>query len=253
MKLDNAFMEFDVIGIDPSLINAFRRILISEVPTMAIEKVYISSNTSPLQDEILAHRLGLVPLKANARLFQRRLEGDSEGTDRDTLHFQLKIKCIKNVHVRYGHYRPEDLYINYEVFSSNIRWIPIGEQKNLYKESDIGPVYDDIMVAKLRPGLEIDVRMEAVKGIGRDHAKFSPVGTASYRLHPYINLLKDIEGEQADLLQSCFSPGVIGITHTDKAYVINARDDSCSRNIYLHEELNDKVVIGKLKDHYICK
>ena len=32
-------LEFDMVGLDPSLANAIRRILISEVPTMAIEKV----------------------------------------------------------------------------------------------------------------------------------------------------------------------------------------------------------------------
>ena len=32
-------LEFDIIGADPSLANAIRRILISEVPSMAIEKV----------------------------------------------------------------------------------------------------------------------------------------------------------------------------------------------------------------------
>ncbi len=37
---------------------------------MAIEKVYIANNTSLIQDEVLAHRLGLVPIKADPRLFQ---------------------------------------------------------------------------------------------------------------------------------------------------------------------------------------
>lgn len=31
---------------------------------MAIEKVYIANNTSIVQDEVLAHRLGLIPIKA---------------------------------------------------------------------------------------------------------------------------------------------------------------------------------------------
>jgi DNA-directed RNA polymerase I and III subunit RPAC1 len=40
-----------------------------QVPTMAIEKVYIANNTSVIQDEVLAHRLGLLPIKADPRLF----------------------------------------------------------------------------------------------------------------------------------------------------------------------------------------
>lgn len=56
-------LEFDLIGVTPALANAFRRLMISEVPSMAIEKVHIYNNTSIIQDEILAHRLGLIPLK----------------------------------------------------------------------------------------------------------------------------------------------------------------------------------------------
>lgn len=40
----------------------------------------------------------------------------------------------------------------------------------------VGPVHNDILIAKMRPGHEIDVNLLAVKGIGKDHAKFSPVG-----------------------------------------------------------------------------
>ena len=36
---------------------------------MAIERVLIAQNNSIMPDEMLAHRLGLVPLKADARLF----------------------------------------------------------------------------------------------------------------------------------------------------------------------------------------
>ena len=59
-----------MVGIDASIANSFRRILLSEVPTMAIEKVHVYNNTSVIQDEILAHRLGLIPLKADPRLFK---------------------------------------------------------------------------------------------------------------------------------------------------------------------------------------
>ena len=46
-SLDEEEMVFDMIGIDPAIANAFRRILLSEVPTMAIEKVFILNNTRP--------------------------------------------------------------------------------------------------------------------------------------------------------------------------------------------------------------
>lgn len=37
---------------------------------MAIEKVYMFQNTSILSDEMVSHRLGLVPINANPELFQ---------------------------------------------------------------------------------------------------------------------------------------------------------------------------------------
>lgn len=45
-----------------SLANAVRRSLL-EIPIMAIDEVEISQNDSALFDEILAHRLGLIPIK----------------------------------------------------------------------------------------------------------------------------------------------------------------------------------------------
>lgn len=50
-----------------------------------------------------------------------------------------------------------------------------------------------------------------MKGIGRDHAKFSPVATASYRLLPRIVLKKKITGADALTVKQSFSKGVIGI------------------------------------------
>lgn len=42
---------------------------------MAIEKVFIYNNTSIVQDEVLAHRLGLIPIKADPRLFEFKNAG----------------------------------------------------------------------------------------------------------------------------------------------------------------------------------
>lgn len=46
------------------------------------------------------------------------------------------------------------------------------------------PVHDDIVVAKLKPGQRIEFEAHCRKGVGKDHTKFSPVATASYRLLP---------------------------------------------------------------------
>ena len=60
----------------------------------------------------------------------------------------------------------------------------------------------------------MDIKMFAIKGTGRDHAKFSPVCTAFYRLLPQITLNRPIRGEAATRLKDSFSPGVIDLVPT---------------------------------------
>jgi DNA-directed RNA polymerase I and III subunit RPAC1 len=92
---------FSLIGIDASIANAFRRILISEIPTLAIETVYITNNTSIVQDEVLAQRLGLIPLKGGKEginLMTRVKKVGEDGvesvlSDYNTVVMQLDIEC----------------------------------------------------------------------------------------------------------------------------------------------------------------
>ncbi|XP_069682724.1 DNA-directed RNA polymerases I and III subunit RPAC1 isoform X1 [Periplaneta americana] len=255
VKYDETEMEFDLIGIHAAIANAFRRLLLAEVPSMAIEKVFVYNNTSLLQDEVLAHRLGLIPLKADPRLFEYRQPDDEDGTEQDTLEYELKIKCTWNPNAPKDSTNPDDLYKDHKVYTKHIKWLPVGGQGDIYKEKDVGPVQDDILISKLRPGHELDLKLHAVKGIGKDHAKFSPVATAFYRLLPEITLTRDVEGEQAERLQKCFSPGVIGLEETPygkkKAKVLDARYDTCSRNVYRYDDLKDAVRMGRVRDHFI--
>jgi len=64
-SLTDEEMLLTIKGIDSPIANALRRIMIAEVPTMAIEKVILEQNTSVLPDEVLCHRLGLIPILAD--------------------------------------------------------------------------------------------------------------------------------------------------------------------------------------------
>jgi DNA-directed RNA polymerase I and III subunit RPAC1 len=77
-------MEFDLVGVDASIANAFRRILISEVPTIAIETVFVMNNTSIIHDEILSQRLGLIPIKVDPQHFDYKLGSTDDPTDLNT-------------------------------------------------------------------------------------------------------------------------------------------------------------------------
>lgn len=79
-------MEFDIVGIDASVANALRRIMIAEVPTMALHKVFLYQNTSVLPDELLVHRIGLLPLNVGSEDFKERKE-EEELNESNSLKF----------------------------------------------------------------------------------------------------------------------------------------------------------------------
>lgn len=111
--------------------------------------------------------------------------------------------------------------------------------------------------------------MHCIKGIGADHAKFSPVATASYRLLPTIQITQPILGKDAQKFARCFPKGVIrletvtreeaeregsgyeGQEGEKKAVVADTFKDTVSRECLRHEEFQGKVKLGRIRDHFI--
>jgi DNA-directed RNA polymerases I and III subunit RPAC1 len=271
---------FSLIGIDASIANALRRILIAEMPTLAIEHVFIENNTSVIQDEVLAHRLGLIPFKGNKdgilnfmKWWHRPDSGSAmEGlTDFNTVRLSLRVKCTRNRDAAKNESDPTKLYHHAHVYARDIVFEPVDRQNEFFTgpENAIQPVNPDILIAKMRPGQEIDCYMHMHKGVGQDHAKFSPVATASYRLMPTITITKPIVGEDAAKFAGCFPQGVIGLEKVTrkeartqgsgyeghegkkKAVVKDPMRDTVSREVLRHPEFKDKVKLGRRRDHFI--
>lgn len=188
---------FQLDGIEAPLANALRRILLAEIPTMAIDTVHLQKNTSIMQDEVLAHRLGLVPLMVDAELFRTLEEDQNEMNEHNTLVFRLKVKCedgpVQNV---------------VSVHSNVLTWEPCGSQEALLRNNPARPVHDDIVLTKLCAGQEIEAELLAHKGSGQKHAKWSPVASVSYRMTPEVRLHEKVEGDKArKLAEMC--PGKV--------------------------------------------
>jgi DNA-directed RNA polymerase I and III subunit RPAC1 len=175
VRLTETDMEFDMIGVDASIANAIRRIMMAEVPTVAIEKVYVINNTSIIPDEVLSHRLGLIPIKVDPKKLQFK-EAHENATDLNTLVLHLKVQCDKDPQAPAHAVDPLQKYRNAHVYSKQLVWVPQGHQAEVFKDDPPHPIHDDILIAKLRPGQMIDLQLHCEKGIGKDHAKWSPVG-----------------------------------------------------------------------------
>ncbi|KAH7034831.1 DNA-directed RNA polymerases I and III 40 kDa polypeptide-like protein [Microdochium trichocladiopsis] len=273
--------QFSLVGVDASIANAFRRILIAEIPTLAIDIVFMHNNTSVIQDEVLAHRLGLIPFtgsKRGIRDWMRFFKPPAEGQDtydttfdNNTVSLKLAVKCEHNKDAPADSSDPKELYHNAHVYARDIEFQPLGGQEQYFSgpEGAIRPVNPDILVAKLRPGQEVDIEMHMHKGYGWDHAKWSPVSTASYRLMPIINITRPVLGDDARKFQSCFPEGVIALEKVTrqeaktagsgyeghegevKAVVADPMRDTVSREVLRHPEFEGKVKLGRRKNHFI--
>ncbi len=60
-------LRFVIEDTDPAFANSLRRIMITHVPTLAIQWIDVHDNGSAVFDEVLSHRMGMIPLKFNPK------------------------------------------------------------------------------------------------------------------------------------------------------------------------------------------
>jgi DNA-directed RNA polymerase I and III subunit RPAC1 len=241
-------MEFDLIGVDAAIANALRRMMLAEVPTVAIETVWFADNTSIIQDEVLAHRIGLIPLKIDPKKLSNVVNG--EETDQDTIVLYYNVECTNEKEIK-----PDGTegYVNETAYSGSLTWVPQGEQEKLFPEG-IRPVHDDIVLAKLRPGQRIEFEAHCRRGVGKDHTKYSPVATASYRLLPVIDFQQKVTGKDAKVLKEICPMNVFDIEDlggVSTATVARPRDCSMCRECIRQEGWSERVRLRRKADHFL--
>lgn len=224
-------MSFEMHHISPPIANLFRRVLTTEVPTLAFDRILIEENDSPVLDELLSHRLGLVPVAGPVMKMDYITESSQAGFDnldpRRVLLFELDATGAKDAAVT-------------PVYSRQLQWVPLPGQEqwgnsvhddgvkaeNEEATSDNGSngggsgsrstsgdtdsddavflVYPDILITKLGPGQRIKLKAIAVKGIGCVHAKWSPVSACYYEMKTSVELRQPLSGVAAEaLVKSC--------------------------------------------------
>ncbi|ORZ34406.1 DNA-directed RNA polymerase [Catenaria anguillulae PL171] len=256
-NLSKSSIEFDMIGVHASVANTIRRILLSDIPTVAFDQVYIFNNTGVMVDEVLSHRLGLIPIQFDPSLLQDRAPGEAP-TDLNTLVFKLNVKCTARPDVPASAPKQQRL-VHHHVTAADLEWSPEATQAE-FLQGAAAPVipHKDIVITKLNEGEEVNLVLHAIRGKGSDHAKFSPVGTATYRLMPEIHMLRPVVGDEAVKFQQCFPKGVIELEYDQKtgkhvAKVADARKDTVSREVLRHKEFEDAVTLSRKRDHFIFR
>lgn len=153
-------------GADPAFMNSLRRVIIAEVPAMAIDEVVVIENSSMLHDEILAHRLGFVPLK----------------TDLDSYNLPENCSCKSELGCNLCR---ASLTLDAEA-SSEARTVYSGDLVS--ENPNVAPVSGRIPIVKLALDQHLKLESYARLGKGEKHAKWQPVSKCAYKHFPKVKI-----------------------------------------------------------------
>lgn len=159
ISLTEEKLTFLLEGVDAAFANALRRTMMSEVPIMTVEDIFYFDNTSLIPDEVLAHRIGLIPLTTDLDSYVLPDDCDCEsdlGCPRCRVILTLDVQADDDTKVVYS-----------------------GDMES--EDPEIHPASRKIPLAKLSPKQAIRFEAYAQLGKGNDHAKWSPVSMCVYQ------------------------------------------------------------------------
>jgi DNA-directed RNA polymerase II subunit RPB3 len=191
--------------------NALRRVLLAEVPLMAIDEVMIFENNGVMIDEQLSHRLGLLPLSSE---FSSRFVTANEcnclkGCGKCQVLFELVFTNNTN----------QTALVTAAHLTNRSASDPVALEQNEYvktvnpivfdKPSSSGSIPEtNIVLTKLSPQQTIQLLCKARKGIGKTHSKWMASAPATMAHHAVITLnkisLSSLERtKQQEIIDSC--------------------------------------------------
>lgn len=164
-------------GFDSAFMNSLRRVILAEVPSMAVDEVVVIENSSMLHDEILAHRLGLVPLK----------------TDLDSYNLPEECSCKSELGCNLCRV---SLTLDLEA-KDNVRTVYSGDMVS--ENPNIHPVSEKVPLVKLAPDQRLKLEAYARLGKGEKHSKWQPVSVCAYKYFPKVK----INEKECDVCGKC--------------------------------------------------
>ena len=154
-------LSFEISGINEVEANTLRRVMISEIPIMAVDEVEFKSNDSALHDEIIAHRLGLTALKTDLKSYKVKTSETDKGPIFETT-LSLSEEGPK------------------EVLASDLK----------PKDPSITPVYSETPIVTLLKDQKLELVATAFLGTSKEHAKYQP-GVVYYTYKPKLVVKND--------------------------------------------------------------
>lgn len=168
-------LKFVLKDANPAFANSIRRTLLKGIPVMAIDEVEFAENDSVMADEILAHRLGQMPLNS------------PEG-------YLLPSECD----CREG--RCENCSVSFTLEAEGPGVVRAGDMES--SDIEVSPVQEDAPVVRLGEGQELKFTAIARLGFGDEHANWQPA-IASYKYMPEIDIDQEARDDWTECVEAC--------------------------------------------------